>query len=243
MAKKRVTVRLMPSPMRTLLFLFAAVIASSRPSLAQEVAAERLLFIGNSITLHGPAPKIGWTGKWGMAASEAEKDYVYRVVAAVAKRHGKAPEFRVANVADFERAYEHFDLAAKLKEPLALQPDVVVVAIGENVPALKTDEAKTKFRESMTQLLTLLKGSGPRALFVRSCFWADAAKDAAMKEACTAVGGVFIDIGTLGKDERNYARSERKIDHEGVARHPGDEGMNAIADAIVRAMTDAKILR
>lgn len=229
--------------MRILLLFLVAAFSLRGPSVAQEVAAERLLFIGNSITLHGPAPKIGWTGNWGMAATEAEKDYVHRVVAAVAKRHGQAPEFRVANVADFERAYEHFDFVAKLKEPLALQPEVVVVAIGENVPALKTDEAKTKFRESMTQLLALLKGSEPRALFVRSCFWADAAKDAAMKEACTAVGGIFIDIGALGKNERNYARSERKIDHEGVARHPGDQGMNAIADAIVRAMTEAKVLR
>ena len=35
----------------------------------------RVLFVGNSITLHGPRPQIGWTNNWGMAASARDKDY------------------------------------------------------------------------------------------------------------------------------------------------------------------------
>ena len=35
--------------------------------------AERVLFLGNSITLHAPAPNIGWTGNWGMAATRANR--------------------------------------------------------------------------------------------------------------------------------------------------------------------------
>lgn len=222
-------------PHTAILFL-AVAFTFAGIAVAQEGRGARLLFVGNSITLHGPSEKIGWSGNWGMAASAAEKDYVHLVVDAVEKRSGKKSEFRVVNVADFERAHEGFDLAAKLKAEVAFGADTVIVAIGENVPTLKTDDAKAKFRESVVRLLTLLKGDGRSALYVRSCFWADAAKDSALKDACATAGGVFVDIGTLSKDERNYARSERQIAHEGVARHPGDRGMRAIADAIVVAI-------
>jgi hypothetical protein len=227
--------------MNTRLFLtiLAIVLPCADLSRAEENKGKRVLFLGNSITLHGPSEKIGWTGNWGMAASAAEKDYVHLVVDAVAKLRGGKPEFRVVNVADFERAYESFDVGAKLKEEVAFQADTVIVAIGENVPRLKTDEAKAKFKESVVRLLTLLKGEGRSALYVRSCFWPDATKDAVLKEACVTAGGVFVDISALAKDEGNYARSERKIAHEGVARHPGDKGMRAIADAIVAAIEKA----
>jgi hypothetical protein len=172
-----------------------------------------------------------------MAASAAEKDYVHLVVEAVAKRRGSPPEFRVVNVAEFERDFEHYDLATKLKDQVAFQADTVIVAIGENVPALKTEEAKAKFKESTVRLLTLLKGQG--ALYVRSCFWADATKDALLKEACAAAGGVFVDISALDKDKANFARAEREIAHAGVARHPGDQGMRAIAGALIAAMEKA----
>jgi hypothetical protein len=142
----------------------------------------------------------------------------------------------VANVADLERNYATFDAAAKLKAEVAFQADTVILAIGENVPALKTAEARAQFKEAMVKLLTLLKRDSQATLNVRSCFFADATKDTILKEACEATGGVFVDISTLGRDEVNYARSERKFEHEGVARHPGDRGMRAIADAIFAAV-------
>jgi hypothetical protein len=149
--------------LRTFSLLLALLVFSGHPSRAEEGKGGKLLFVGNSITLHGPSAAVGWTGNWGMAASAAEKDYVHLVVEAVAKRRGGQPEFRVANVAEFERDFEHYDIAAKLKDVLAFEADTVIVAIGENVPALKTDEAKTKFKESVARLLTLLKEavSGP----------------------------------------------------------------------------------
>ena len=48
-----------------------------------------------------------------------------------------------------------------------------------------------------------------------------------------AVGGVFVDISRLSKDESNYARSERTFAHGGVAGHPGDKGMKGIANCAV----------
>ena len=52
----------------------------------------KILFLGNSITLHGPNPSIGWTNNWGMAASAQEKDYVHVVQSAVAELTGAVPD-------------------------------------------------------------------------------------------------------------------------------------------------------
>ncbi len=113
------------------------------PSISPRIGslpAARVLFPGNSITLHGPAPAIGWTGNWGMAASAEHLDYVHLVTAGIAAASGVQPEIMVRNIA------------------------------------------------------------------------------------------------TLGLDESNMARSERRIEHAGVASHPGDKGMKAIADAILAAI-------
>ena len=82
-----------------------------------------------------------------------------------------------------------------------------------------------------------IKNSGQPTIFVRSCFWPDPTKDAVMKQAADAVGSVFVDIGSLGQDPSNAARSERSFTHGGVAGHPGDKGMKAIADALLKAIT------
>jgi hypothetical protein len=73
-------------------------------------------------------------------------------------------------------------------------------------------------------------------LVVRGCFWNDPAKDAIMRKASEQVGATWVDISELGKDEKNSARSERDYKDPGVAGHPGDRGMEAIANAIWTAI-------
>lgn len=198
--------------------------------------ADKVLFLGNSITLHGPAPKIGWDCNWGMAASSREKDYVHLLLSRITRAAGGEPKAKVRNIADFERNLGNFDLKEGLKDELAFEADLIVVAIGENVEALKTDEQKANFESAFTSLLAELKARGKPTIFVRSTFWADSAKDTILKKVCDEAGGVFVDNSKLSADESNYARSERKIDHDGVAAHPGDKGMKAMADALWQAI-------
>lgn len=196
----------------------------------------KVLFLGNSITKHGPKSDIDWTGNWGMAASAEAKDYVHLVTAALAAKSGKAPEVLAKNVADFERTYASYDLATGMKEAIEFEADIVILAIGENVPGLKTPEDEATFEAGVTKLLSLLKGERQPKIVVRSGFWGNAPKDEALRRACAAVGGIYVDISGLGKVEANYARSERAFQHAGVAKHPGDRGMAAIAAAIVKAL-------
>jgi len=200
------------------------------------IKADKVVFLGNSITLHGPAPAIGWLGNWGMAASTEDNDYVHLVLKAIAKAAGKEPKSMVVNIADFERQSETYDVAIGLKRELAFRADLVIVAIGENVPALSSERAQKAFEASVVRLLKKLQEKGDPVIVVRSCFWPDPAKDARLQAACRAVGGVFVDAGPLGSDPANQARSERKFSHDGVAGHPGDKGMRALADAILSAL-------
>ena len=199
-------------------------------------AMKRVLILGNSITLHGPSAQVSWTGNWGMAASAADKDYVHLLIEGLTQRLGERPETMVRNIATFEREHATFNIAEGLREEIGFGADTVVLAIGENVPALKTPEEQKAFRDALAKLLATLRQKSNPAFYVRSCFWADSVKDKILKDVCDEFGGVFVDIGALGKDEKNFARSERKYEHDGVAGHPGDRGMKAIADAILDTM-------
>ena len=217
------------------LLVFLILSCATLPATAQE-PFRKVLFLGNSITKHGPKADIDWSGDWGMAASAEARDYVHLVTQGLTVKAGAAPETMVKNIADFERAHAGYDIAGKLREAIDFQADLIIVAIGENMPALKTPEEQAAFQESVTKLLTTLKAGRHSVVLVRSCFWKNAAKDQALQKASAAAGGRFVDISALAGDEGNYARSERPFKHAGVANHPGDKGMAAIAAALLEAL-------
>ncbi|MEC5128249.1 SGNH/GDSL hydrolase family protein [Verrucomicrobiales bacterium BCK34] len=197
---------------------------------------QRVLFLGNSITKHGPKEKIGWSGNWGMAATSEENDFVHLVADALSKKAGTPCETMITNIAGFESKYATYDLKSVLEEALAFAPDLIILAIGENVPKLDSEEAGKLFTKRTAEFLKKLKSDDGPVILVRSCFWSNEAKDQALREVCDEVGGIFVNIASLGADESNYARSEREIPHKGVAAHPGDKGMQSIADAILKAL-------
>lgn len=202
---------------------------------------DKILVLGNSITLHGPAPAIGWTNNCGMAASVPDKDYVHLLLRRFAETNGgREPDTMIENIADFERGYGEMDVGTAYKRFADFKPDIVILQIGENVPAFAAPEAAAKFQKAVAALLALLKPGlwdyTPR-LVVCSTFMTDKSKDDILRQACkdTGTAGVFVDLSDLGRDESNRAHTERKIDHAGVGAHPGDKGMAAIADAIWKA--------
>ena len=196
----------------------------------------KLLFLGNSITLHGPAESIGWLGNWGMAASSEDKDFVHLLATRIGQAAGGKPELLVRNVADFERQFETFDVAAGLSEAIAFEADVIVIAIGENVPALGTLELRAAYQEAFVRLLRGLRRNSRQVIFVRSTFWNEPIRNERMAAACKETGDVYVDQAGLDQNEAHFARSERKFDHAGVAAHPGDRGMQAIADGLWNAI-------
>ena len=231
---------------------FVSDVRIEQPAKTKAVKKDKIVFLGNSITLHGPSEAIGWAGNWGMAASAAEKDYVHLVVQALSEPAASGipaptfsvpkfpvPKFMVQNIADFERQYATYPVEEKLREFIDFKPDLLILAIGENVPELTSGESETQFYKSVDTLLRSFQKDGNPTIIVRSGFWSSSKKDTMLKRAAADVGAVFVDISELSKNEANFARSERQIAHAGVAGHPGDKGMKAIADAIVNAIKKA----
>ena len=216
------------SPLPYLLLILQLI---ANTVMAQD-APQRVLFLGNSITLHAPAPNIGWEGNWGMAASSIEKDYVHILLQKWNRKNGKTPEVLIKNIADFERNLGDYDIEQQLRSELAFKADVVILAIGENSASPKTDEEKMKFSAALERLLETLKKAGAPTIYVRSQFWPDTEKDSLLKQATEKAGCVWVDLKQLGADPINAASAERHFEHAGVAGHPGDKGMQAIADRI-----------
>jgi hypothetical protein len=123
-----------------------------------------------------------------------------------------------------------------MKDLFAFDPDLVVLAIAENVPALGSEDAKAQFKAGVMKILGCALARRHPLVVVRSSFWADTTKDELLRQACQEADAIFVNAGPLGREAANAARSERSFTHDGVAGHPGDRGMKALADAIVQAV-------
>ena len=197
----------------------------------------RVLIYGNSIALHGRAPKIGWNADWGMAASAREKDFAHLVVSGLEAKRGERADFRIRNLALLERNFRtnltHF---ADLASDVAYAPDYVVIAIGENVPSIGEKDASDYTRFLVTLAKPLVASAKRPRVVMRSPFWRNAVKADCTAKAAAEVGATYVDAGPLGEQESNMALG--LFEHKGVARHPGDLGMRRLADLILSGFED-----
>ena len=187
----------------------------------------RILFAGNSITLHGYRPEIGWHGCWGMAASAVEKDYVHLTMNYV-KAVDPDAAFCICQVSDWERQFTHgADVLDQYACARAFEPDILILRMVENCP--KKDYEYPLFLDQLGLLADYLDKKGDAKVIVTTGFWKHPA-DEALRGWAAAHQAPLCDLGELG--ERDEMKAIGLFEHKGVANHPGDKGMQAIADAI-----------
>jgi alpha-galactosidase len=184
-----------------------------------------ILFLGNSLTLHAPAPDIGWAGDWGMAASTQTNDYAHVFSA-------KFPDARQTevNLGAFETGYRTFSLSS-LDSLLALGPDLVVVELGDNVADV------SDYRSYYETLIDRLESKTNARILCASTWFRKRDIDVAIHDACISEGGRYVDLSPISENSANQAGSERTFGNAGVAGHPGDRGMIAVAAALYSALT------
>ena len=88
----------------------------------------RVLFLGNSITLHEIKPEIGWCNNWGMAASKMENDYVHLVVKGLEARYGKL-NYCITNVGLWEQNFWDEEILRSFYASSDFSADIVIVRL------------------------------------------------------------------------------------------------------------------
>ena len=197
-------------------------------------AGKKIMFAGNSITRHGVSEKIGWFRDCGMAASSIDKDYVHILIKRVSEIDSDA-SFCIAQCATWERGFWDDSVYENFKFAKDFAPDILIYRLGENV-TLDSLEGRD-LKEGIRHLIKYLTEKNPDAKIIFTTnFWIKVPVDNAVTEVAAEFGKEAHDLGLLG--ENSEMKAIGLFEHSGVAAHPGDKGMQAIADVIWEELKD-----
>ncbi|WP_221391355.1 hypothetical protein [Dyadobacter sp. NIV53] len=186
---------------------------------------KRVIIFGNSITKHAPAPAIGWSGDWGMAASSAEKDYVH-IITKELQLLNSGVEIKVVQAIDFEQNFWQYDFA-KLQPYADFEPDLIIMRIAENT----NQDYINFFEASYGQFLVTLTSKTTPKVICTTSFWKN------QQEVSSRIRNVAKSKSYLVADLEPYSNDKsltayKSFTDAGVGMHPSDKGMQTIADCI-----------
>ncbi|MBE6757464.1 MAG: hypothetical protein E7552_02790 [Ruminococcaceae bacterium] len=194
---------------------------------------KRFLVVGNSITRHGVKHDIGWHNDWGMAASDIERDYVHILYRALCERYPDAV-MCITQVATWEREFKNGTaILPTFQEARRFGADALVMRLVENCP--NNAEDIPLFKKRYVEFVEFLRGDTVSQTVVTTGFWHHRF-DAGIRECADENGYTLVTLGDLGEDESMKAIG--LFHHEGVANHPGNKGMQAIADRILAGLAE-----
>jgi hypothetical protein len=208
-------------------------------SLPEPVTECNYLAIGNSLTRHGVCD-YWWNDDGGMAASTVDKDYVHRVTAYLKGEYDEVNAFAL-NFSRWEKTTERAATLNFLDPYLDPALDLVTVQLSENATNLDTFEA------DFDELVKYIREKAPEAkLIIIDDFWVAGGKADMKKRVADANGLAFADLSEIkGKPEYQCGLGtvvydpeggEHIVEHKGVAGHPGDLGMEYIANAVIELL-------
>ena len=195
----------------------------------------RVMFMGNSITCHGIKHEIGWHNRWGMAASAKEKDYVHLCMAEIEKKHPEAA-FCICQISQWEMNYKQGEETYPIYEyAREFAADVLIFRAVENCS--KTGYEKEGFQQSLAGLMEYLNPGDRGEVLMTTGFWKHPA-DEAIRAYAKDKGWELCELGDLG--EQDEMKAIGLFEHSGVANHPGDLGMQVMAERIMEKLAGLK---
>ena len=191
----------------------------------------RVMFAGNSMTLHGIRPEVGWYNEWGMAASAKEKDYVHILEEKILEEDPDA-SFCICQVADWETNYKNgSDKLCLYDAARNFDADIIVLRFIENCK--KSDFDGDIFKKELDLLVKHLNSKCRAQIIMTTGFWRHPG-DKELINYANSKRIPVVEMGDLGEDDKMKAIG--LFSHKGVANHPGDEGMEAMAERIMKVL-------
>ncbi len=223
-----------------LAFTSFSVVAQDEQSTERQKV--NVLCVGNSILAHGASESLGWYGDWGMAASSRDKEY-YSVLQSIVKQAYPEIEFEFNKVAvaTLERSFDTSldrDYTPELNSAFSaitkdFIPDIVTLQIGDNVQGQNITTASYQY--GLEKVADYFLALNPDVVVIYAKpFFGGSAKNNATFGAAVAKNFPCADLNSLAKNSENTAVG--LFEHGGVASHPGDKGMQAIADEFFSQM-------
>lgn len=188
----------------------------------------RILFVGNSITWHPVKQEIGWNHEWGMAASSEEYDYLHLIMREI-KEISPISLHKIAWVVQWEQEYWIESNLEVHKDASMFKPDIIIMKIGENV-FQKYNDAHP-FQLYFKKLIDFFNPEDTARVIVATSFWKAGVVDEAMRQVAVKCNYPLVELGGFG--DFNDMKAKGLFAHKGVENHPGDRGMEAIANAIL----------
>lgn len=198
------------------------------------------LAIGNSITKHGLA-SYWWDDDRGMASSKDDADYVH-LVSEYLKENNSNVVTHSYNFLSWEvNAADRAEFLELLDTYLSVKIDLITIQLGENASELSTWES------DFEDLITYVKNKSPNAdIVVVGDFWSNGERDALKQQAAQKCGVMYASLDGMKDNVDYYAGlgtlvegsdgEMHSIEHNGVALHPGDKGMESIAGRIIEKL-------
>lgn len=214
---------------------YKLMVANDGTLSTKNMTPKKVRVFGNSLTatLEG----------FGLAASDPQHDYYYLMSqyilrknpSANIERHGTGSWEWSTNSSDRQKAFND-----SFKPYLDADTDLVIVQCMENVG---TTAAKQTLAQDSVSLLQNIKKCSPDAQIIWMYgWWGDHTVFDPAQNACDKVGAKGINLNDIGtqKSMQSYAGQKRTLKDGTVreikdieASHPGDAGMQAIADRLI----------
>ncbi|MBR5188334.1 MAG: hypothetical protein IKW18_07675, partial [Clostridia bacterium] len=138
------------------------------------------------------------------------------------------PSFCICQAAAWERIYmDGAPVYPLFQSARAFSADVIVMRLIENCPTKDFDGEA--FKKELWNFLTFLNPTGKAKIVMTTGFWRHPG-DRYTRELAEEKGLPLTELGDLGADSKMKAIG--LFEHTGVANHPGDLGMETIADRI-----------